>query len=82
MRCVKCDGCVVLDGGERRCLNCGARPDLALRMAEPDAVVDRCKYSKRCEEPRAAGRLMCRRHLGIVNKRVKAYQARMREAHQ
>lgn len=47
MRCVKCDGCVVLDGDERRCLNCGARPDLVLRMAGPNAVVGCCKYSKR-----------------------------------
>jgi hypothetical protein len=36
MRCPKCQGCVVFDGEERRCVNCGNRPDLIVRVIEPE----------------------------------------------
>lgn len=79
MRCPKCQGCVVFDGEERRCVNCGHRPDLIVRVIEPEPDVLRCTYNRSCDEPRVLGRLMCRPHLRHCVERAKAYQARMRE---
>lgn len=62
MRCEKCQGLVVNDYGEVRCMNCGARPFEILREPEP-AKQGRRRLCSNCKDDAAVGHRYCQRHL-------------------
>jgi hypothetical protein len=54
MTCTKCAGLIVTEYDESRCMNCGFRPSVVLRMPEIFRV--KCMY---CSSPPVVGRKSC-----------------------
>lgn len=62
MTCERCQGLVVDEYGEVRCMNCGARPFEILREPEP-AKQGRRRRCSNCKEAAVVGHNYCQHHL-------------------
>lgn len=60
--CSRCQGFVMTDQYETRCLNCGNRPYELLREPEPDRRGRRLACSN-CRQPVVEGHNYCQEHL-------------------
>jgi len=60
--CTRCQGFVMTDQYETRCLNCGARPFEVRRNLEPPKQGRRRRCGN-CHEPAIAGHHYCQMHL-------------------
>lgn len=71
MRCEKCQGLVVNDYGDVRCMNCGNRPLELLREPEP-ATQGRRRQCSNCKAAAKVGHNYCQEHLDyFVEHRLK-----------
>ncbi|NOT95441.1 MAG: hypothetical protein HOP00_03925 [Nitrospira sp.] len=79
MRCEKCQGLIVNEYGDVRCMNCGARPGVVLRDPEPDKRVRRRGCSN-CAEYAVVGHHYCQHHLDYFVERRLQKRAQQDEA--
>lgn len=79
MRCTKCQGLVLNEYGDVRCLNCVNRPCQVLREPEraPQGRRSRCKDCQNEAEP---GRNHCRPHLEYFVEYTRKRKAKLDEA--
>lgn len=79
MTCEKCQGLVVNDYGDVRCMNCGARPLVVLRAPE-EPKQGRRRSCSNCKALAAAGHNYCQRHLDYFVERRLQKRAQQDEA--
>lgn len=79
MTCARCQGLVVNDYGDVRCMNCGARPLVVLRAHE-EPKQGRRRSCSNCKGDAKAGHNYCQRHLDYFVERRRAKLAQADEA--
>lgn len=70
MTCDKCQGLIVDEHDEPRCINCGRRPGTPLRVMPASDEVETPEKCRSCARPPESGRKQCRVCLDLANARV------------
>lgn len=70
MICEKCQGLIVDEHDEPRCINCGRRPGTPLRAIQASDEVERPVKCRNCARPPALGRKFCLVCLDLANARA------------
>ena len=75
--CPKCQGFVINDFGDVRCMNCGLRPLVVTRPPDPEPTRRRCSS---CTNEAVEGKRTCQAHLDYFRDYKLKKKARVEEA--